>query len=450
MATAQYDVIVLGSGPAGGHVASRCHAAGLSVALVESDGFGGACPLRGCEPKKVLADAAETVERLHNTAGTGPAGEAHIDWPKLMAFKNTFTSTLSDRVERHYAQKGITLYKGAGRFATPNSIDVGDTRISASRICIATGATPRPLTFPGSERLSTSTEFLDLPELPKRILFLGGGFIAFELAHIAAAAGAQVHIVQRSSRVLRQFDPDLVERLTTQMQRLGVELHTQAPPRSLTRNADGLLELRAGEHEEFLFTADMVVHGAGRIPDIANLNLAAGEVQPQGNGIAVNEFLQSTSNPAVYAAGDAVGQGLPLTPVATQQAEAVATNIINGNTRSMQYGVTPYALFTYPPLAAVGMTEAKAREQGLDVDVRTGDAATWSEYKRIGQSCAGYKLIVHSPDGRLLGAHVLGDRAEETINLFALAIRANLTIHDLLSMTWAYPSFGYTLRYMLR
>lgn len=444
-----YDVVVLGSGVAGGHVASRCRGAGMRVALVEGDGFGGTCPLRGCEPKKVLADAAETVERMANAAGTGVTGQARIDWEELMRFKRSFTDDLPPKIKKHYDGKGIDTYVQAGAFTAPDTIASGDALLQGRNICIATGAAPRALDIPGSELLSTSTDFLDLPALPRRIVFIGGGFIAFELAHVAAAAGAETAIVNRSDRVLRKFDRDLAGRLAAHMRELGIAIHTDCPPRGVVKDGPGLV-LMAGKNGERRFEADMIVNAAGRVPALAGLDLAAGNVEVQRGGVAVNEFLQSVSNPAVFAAGDVLTGTMPLTPVASVEAELVARNIIDGLMHRFAPEPTPYALFTYPPLAAVGLLEEEARERGLEFDTVQGDAAGWSEYQRIGQRCAGFKLLVEKGSGLLLGAHVLGDAAEETVNLFALAMRTGVTAEKLQHMLWAYPSFGYALKYMFR
>lgn len=461
MTDTQYDVVVLGAGVAGGHIASRCSEAGLSVALLEHDGFGGTCPLRGCEPKKVLADAAHTAERLLNGAGRGVAGSACLDWRELMAFKRTFTGGLPDRIRRYYEKKGIATYTEAGRFAGPDTIACGGKLLKVRHICIATGAATRRLDIPGAGLLATSRDFLDLDVMPERVVFIGGGFIACELAHIAAVAGADVSVVVRSDRLLRQFDPELVDRLREHLTGLGITFHMNCPPHSVRAASDsgkeagkspgGGLELHAGNER---FAAGLIVNASGRVPALEHLDLAAGNVRTEqgrgGGGIAVDSHLRSVSNPVVYAAGDAVRRGMPLTPVAAVQAEVVVRNILEGGGHAVEDEVTPYALFTYPPLAAVGMLEEEARNSGRSFDIVSGDAAPWSEYRRIGQKCAGFRLFVEKDSRLLLGAHVLGDGAEETVNLFALAMRKGVTVDELQSMLWAYPSFGYTLKYMFR
>lgn len=449
MKTQKFDVVVLGSGVAGGHVATRCHKAGLSVALLESHGFGGTCPLHGCEPKKVMADASETVERFNNTSGSGPVGSANLDWTGLMRFKRTFTDDLPDKIQKHYEKLGIHTFTDAGSFAGPNTIISGNSRLEASHICIATGSAPRELQIPGNSLLSSSNDFLAMPTLPERIAFIGGGFIAFEMAHIAAAAGAHVTIVHRSQRFLKKFDPDLVQRLTEHLENLGVKFYRECPPNSIEKDGSALV-LKAGKDDRQSFVADAIFNAAGRIPNLADLDLPSGNVSTRNGGVDVNGYMQSLSNPCVFAAGDVIADTMPLTPVATVEAEVVAKNIIEGTKHKLSKDVTPFALFTYPPLARVGMLEEEALEQGLGFDVFHGDSARWPEYKRIGQQCAGFKLLVEKDTRQLLGAHILGDAAEETINLFALTMRTKVDVDELRSMLWAYPSFGYAIKYMFR
>jgi glutathione reductase (NADPH) len=449
MSTKHYDVIVIGSGAAGGRIASRCHKAGRTVALIEHDGFGGTCPLRGCEPKKMMVDVIQTAERLHNSAGLGVVGQAHIDWQELMAFKRSFTDTISDKIEAIHAKNGVDIHKGRARFTGPNTVDTGSAILEGERICIATGAVPRTLDIPGGEHAVTSDDFLELAALPERIVFIGGGFIAFEMAHIAAAAGADVTIVHRSSRVLRPFDADLAQRLMDHMRSQGVTILTDLPPHSITAE-DGGVVLHAGPGGAEHFPADLIVQAAGRIPATADLNLEAAGVATDKGAVTVDHSLRSTTNPAVFAAGDVITGGMPLTPVAAKEADTVIHNLLSNTPQAMEYGPIPYALFTYPPLAAVGLLEEQAAAQGRTVDIVTGDASGWSEYERIGQKCAGFKLIIDADNRQLLGAHVLGDAAEEMVNLFALAMRTKVSIDDLRSMLWAYPSFGYAMKYMFR
>lgn len=445
-----FDVFVIGAGAAGTAVARRCRAAGLTVAIADaSDSFGGTCPLRGCEPKKVLATAAESVTGLRDIAGNGVFGEAGIDWPKLMAFKRSFTESIPDRVAASLEKAGITVFRERASFTGPDTLRVGGKELRAAKICIATGADHRRLEIPGEELLLTSDDFLELEELPPRLVFIGGGFIAFEFAFAAAVAGADVTIVNRSERVLRKFDHQLSQRLTERAEELGITVRLNTLSRSVRRTSGGIA-LTVGEDGTEEIEADAIINGAGRIPAVAALNLEAAGVTLHRGGIEVNEFLQNTGNPRVYAAGDVIPGGVPLTPVAAKEARYLAHNLIHGNEKPMEYGPIPYALFTDPPLASVGLSEEEIQERGIEYEAYTGDAAKWSEYRRLGQKFAGYNILTSKEDGRILGAHLMGLGCDEVINVFALAMARDVTVEELEDMLWAYPSFGYTLRYIFR
>src|SRR5713101_5614452 len=196
--TRKFDVVVIGTGEAASPVASRCRSAGWTVAVVDSRPFGGTCALRGCVPKKILVGAAKAVHGARDMADMGvPAASLTIDWPALMRFKRPFVDPTPQRTEQAWAKMGIEQFHGRARFVGPASLAVGDDRLAARRILIAAGAMPVPLRFPGAERLTTSEDFLNLSRLPPRIVFVGGGYIAFEFAHIAARAGVHATILHR-------------------------------------------------------------------------------------------------------------------------------------------------------------------------------------------------------------------------------------------------------------
>jgi len=220
---------------------------------------------------------------------------------------------------------------------------------------------------------------------------------------------------------------------------------------AVDKRGDGLVvHARAGE-EEIEVAADLVVHAAGRVPEIDDLDLeAAGVARGEKGGVAVNEYLQSVSNPAVYAAGDAAASGgLPFTPVAGMQGGIVAANLLNGNTRTPDYLGIPTVVFTTPPLARVGLDEATARAQGLRFTTRHQDTSGWYSSRRVGLAHTGFKTLVEDGTGRILGAHLLGPHAEEIINIFGLAIRAGLSARNLKDMVFAYPTSASDIGYML-
>src|SRR6266581_6587874 len=230
----RYDVIVVGTGAGGSGVATRCAKAGWRVAVVDDEPYGGTCLLRGCDPKKVLVGAVELVDWHRRMSGQGVRGDARLDWPGLMRFKRTFTDPVPASQETSYQKLGIATYHGCGRFAGPDRFLIDDKDLESKFFVIASGARPAPLGIPGEEHVKTSTDFLELDELPRRIALIGAGYVAFEFAHIAARAGASVVMVGRG-RALKQFDSDLVARLIEHTRSLNVDVRLNSPVQSVER-----------------------------------------------------------------------------------------------------------------------------------------------------------------------------------------------------------------------
>ena len=443
-----HDLAVIGTGNAGTTVAFECKKAGWSVAVIEKGLVGGTCALRGCIPKKVLVGAAETVSAARRMHGKGVKGEVKIEWKDLIRFKRTFTDRTPVRRENSYLQAGIDTWHGAARFTGPNTLMAGGEKISARHIVIATGAVPRPLGVPGAELVSPSDSFMEMTAVPERIIFVGGGLISFEFAHIATRAGARVTILNRGDRVLRQFDRDLVGILLAASAGDGIDVRNDMPLHSVRRHSGGL-SVRAGRDGETEFDADMVVHGAGRVSDINGLDLHLGRVRTDERGIIVNQYLQSVSNPSVYVTGDANAcSGFQLTPVAVMDAKAVADNLLHGNTVSPDYSVIPTTAFTIPPLAAVGRAEEAIVKQKRPYLKFYRETPDWYSSERIALAYSGYKILTDPSTDQILGAHLLGYNADEVINLFALAMRKEIRFNDLKKMGYAYPTAGYDITRM--
>src|SRR5213080_2696802 len=437
-----YDLVVVGTGIASG-VASRCREAGWTVAVVDSRPFGGTCALRGCVPKKILVSAAEAVHAARDMDGIGvPAGALGIDWPQLMKFKRSLVDPTPERTAQSWAKIGVDRFHGRARFVAPTTLAVGDDRLVGRRVLIAAGAMPVPLKFPGAERLTTSEQFLNLDSLPRSVAFVGGGYISFEFAHVAARAGARVTILHRDARPLAEFDPGLVERLTARTRALGVHVRLGTEARAIQAidgryrvTADGTPDART------VMDTDLVVHGAGRVPDVDELALDAGGVRYSRAGVEVNPYLQSVSNPIVYAAGDcAATDGPALTPVAAYEGRIVATNLLEGNHTTPSYDAIPSVVFTLPPLARVGLQESDAQAAGLRFVTHHEDTRAWYSSRRLGEECSAFKVLIEQDSRRIVGAHLLGPHADETINLFALGMRTGTTVDRFKELLWAYPT----------
>jgi glutathione reductase (NADPH) len=315
---------------------------------------------------------------------------------------------------------------------------------------IAAGAKPRPLDIPGEDYLTTSEQFLELNALPGRILFIGGGYISFEFAHLSAQVGSEVTILHRSERPLQKFDSDLVDRLLRKTSQLGIKVELQSVATRIERRGGYFVVCASTARGQREFHADLVVHGAGRVADLDDLNLAAADVQADKQGVKVNEFLQSVSNPAVYAAGDAADTGMPkLTPVAGYGGGIVAANLLKGNHRKVENVPVPTVAFTVPPLAAVGMNEDAAKKLGLRFRVQQEDTASWYSSRRVAEDCSGFKVLIDEDTDRILGAHLLGPEADELINVFTLAMRTNVSAETLRHTILAYPTHASDVSYML-
>jgi len=441
-------VVAIGTGEGASTVAWKFQEAGRRAAVVDSRPYGGTCALRGCDPKKVLVGAAETLDRVQRMAGKGVVGDgARIDWPALMRFKRTFTQPVPAAREREFVEAGIAALHGRARFVGPRRLRVGDEDIEAEHFVIASGARPATLRFPGAEYLITSEQFLELDALPGRIAFVGGGYISFEFAHVATRAEAQATILHSGERPLEGFDPDLVDVLVTASRDRGIDVKLGAPVDRVERAPNAfVVHASNGAQVE----ADLVVHGAGRVPEIDDLALAEANVEYGPRGVTVNDFLQSVSNPAVYAAGDAAATaGLPLTPVAGYEGRIVAANLLEGTQHKADYSGVPSVVFTIPPLATVGLGEQEARERKLKFRVNHQSTESWYSSRRTAERHTGFKVLVEESTGRILGAHLLGAEAEELVNLFALAIRLDVRAADLERAIFAYPSHASELSYML-
>ena len=473
-----FDVIIIGTGVAASTVAYECISKNWKVAIIDSRPFGGTCAIRGCDPKKVLVGATEVIDWNNRMEDKGVVvidskKEVHIDWQKLMFFKRSFTEPVPKNREENFSNAGIAAFHGRAHFVDNSTVKVNatiqqqqreeegrtnDHMLTGRYHVIATGAKPVDLNIPGVEYITTSDQFLELDNLPKQIVFIGGGYISFEFAHIAARAGAKkVTILHRGKIPLGHFDPDLVDRLVQASHDLGIDIQLNTEVEKIEKKSSGALVvsayLRGENHNSIKIQTEMVVHGAGRVPEIDDLNLeAAGIEYDSRKGIKVNEYLQSVSNPAVYAAGDAVGSGGPqLTPVATYEGQIVADNLLKGNHIKTDFKGVPSVVFTIPPLASVGLQEQAAREQGIHIKTNyVKDTSSWYSSRRIGEKYSGFKVLVEEGEsGRILGAHILGQNAEEVINIFAIAIQLGISADKLKEAIFSYPTNTSNISYML-
>ena len=441
MEAKKFDVFVIGSGIAGQTVAKACAKAGKSVAIADDREYGGTCSNRGCDPKKVILGATEAVEMLKNLGQKGIFGKTKISWKKLQQFKRKFTEVVPTSTEENLKKLGITLYHQSPKFMDATTLVVEGKTIKVDHIVIATGQEPRNLPIPGAKHLKVSDDFLNLKKLPKSLLFIGAGYIGMEFAHMAARAGKKVTVMDTGERPLHSFDSDLVKELTIYSEKLGIEFIWNAGPVSVKKKRKKYRLTYETKGAVKTLAAHCIFNTAGRVPALSQLDLEKGNVAFDGNGVSTNAYLQSISNPKVYSCGDVTDKNLPLTPLSGLQGYVVSKNILNGNTKKLEVPVIPSVVFTLPNLATVGYSEAEAKSRYKKVVVNFKIASKWFNAKRINAPLYAYKIIMNERTGEIVGAHLLGPHAGETINIFAMAINHKMTGDDLQRTIFTYPSW---------
>lgn len=445
-----FELIVIGAGTGGNGVARMAAAAGWKVALVDHLPYGGTCALRGCDPKKMLIAVTEGVEWARNLESKGLEAQVSIDWPSMIDFKRTFTDAMPGRIEAGMEKLGVATLHGKARFTDESTVEVVGEPLTARHFHIATGARPMTLNIPGEESLLTSTDFLELPERPDRVVFVGGGFIAMEFAHICKRAGsAEIAVLEMMDRPLGNFDPDMVAILAEATTDLGIDLHTRAKVLKIEKTSDCFIVTYDSPEGTQTVNCDQVVHATGRVPNIEALNLEAAGVEYSRKGIKVNTYMRTT-NPAIFAAGDCADSGPNLTPVSANEARTASKNLLAGkDAHEIHYPPIPSVVFTLPPVASVGLSEAEAREKGLVFETHSEKTAKWYSSLRVGARYSAYKILVDKNAGHILGAHLIGPGAEEQINLFAMAMQAGLTANQIKGLIFAYPSYASDLSSMV-
>lgn len=448
-----YDVVVAGAGTGGQTAAQHLRQAGLKVAVAEkSDLPGGVCALAGCQAKKWFYEAAETVARSRHLSGKGITTPAVADWGAVRNEKNRFTAGIPDSTVEGLYSAGIDFLEGAVRFTAPRTLTVNGTPVQTRFVVLATGARPMDLPIDGADHLITSDRFLDLPALPRRIVFVGGGFISFEFAHFAARLGPEkraIHILEAADRTLAPFDGEMVDLLVEASAREGISVSTGDAVVHVRPEKSGFMVTTASGRQ---LETDLVVHGAGRVADVQGLDPAAAGITVTNRGIVVDDQMR-TSNPRVFAVGDCAAT-VQLARVADFEAGVAARCILadmdQGEDDHMDYRFVPSVLFTYPQYAMVGATEAALKHSGIGHVKSFGKSLRWPTYRRVGMETAAYKILA-DPAGKLLGAHFISDNAAGLVNTVRLAMVAGLTAEDLHrhSVMGPYPSRESDLLYML-
>ena len=419
-----FDLFTIGAG-SGGVRASRVAAAfGARVAVAEERYFGGTCVNVGCIPKKLFSYAAHYREDFHHAAGYGwSRTAAEFDLARLIANKNHEIERLNGVYRRLLDNAGVTILDGRATLIDPHTVEINGTHRSARYILVATGGWPVIPAIPGAELAITSNEAFFLPALPRRVVVVGGGYVAVEFASIFNGMGADTTLVYRGARILRSFDHELGAVLAEEMQKKGVKIRLNANIAAIAPTDGGL---RATLAEGGTLDADCIMYATGRAPNTRKLGLeAAGVTLTAKNAIAVDAYSQSAVA-SIYAIGD-VTDRVNLTPVATAEGMALANTLFNNRPTALDYANIPTAIFANPNVATVGLSEENARLRWGEIEVYA------ARFRPLKHTLSGsneqmfMKLVVERASNRVVGAHMVGADAGEIIQGIAIAIKCGAT-----------------------
>lgn len=445
MAIEKFDVFVIGTGKSGRDVALACASAGWRVAIADNREYGGTCANRGCDPKKVIVGLTEILARSSLMQGNWLTTMPEFSWRDLQEFKRRFTDAVPFVNERRFKENGIELYHQSPRFIDKQTLSVEGKTIGADKIVIATGQKPATLLFEGAALAKVSDDFLNLEELPESMIFIGGGYVGMELAHVAVRLGIDVSLIHLHERPLNKFDEDMVDLLVEASRNLGIKFHFNARAERIEKLRKNYRVTISQNNSMATLKAEMVFNCAGRVPAVDELELEKGEVEYSHKGVHVDKQLRSITNEHVFACGDvSSSEGKPLTPLASRESEVVISQLLGEgkDRKTAVYPVQPSAVFTIPNIASVGMTEMEARQRKAEIIVRREEVPEWFSSKHINSPVYAFKTIMEKKSDRILGAHLVGENVSEIINLFSLAITHGLTTKDVKHTIFAYPTRG--------
>ncbi|TAL75183.1 MAG: glutathione-disulfide reductase [Burkholderiaceae bacterium] len=419
-----FDLFTIGAGSGGVAGSRRAASYGAKVGICESSRIGGTCVIRGCVPKKLLVYGAQVADEIADARGYGwDIQQASFSWPALISAKDREIDRLNGIYIKMLADAGVTTIEDEGRLVDAHTVAIGGRMVTAQNILIATGAHPVLPDTPGIEHAITSNEALDLKEFPKRVVIVGGGYIAVEFAGIFHTLGAQVTLVLRGDMVLRGFDQDVREHLTQEVTERGLRILTGTLVESIEKTADGL---RAKLNNGQSLPCDQILYATGRLPNTRSLQLEGVGVKTGAKGEVLVDEWSRTSVPNIYALGDVTNRH-NLTPVAIAEGRALAETLFHNNPTSFDPSNIPTAVFSQPPVGTVGLTEKQARDQGRPIDIYR------SKFRPMHSTLSGrhdktmMKLVVDRASDRVLGCHMVGADAAEITQGLAIALRCGAT-----------------------
>ena len=425
--THDFDLFVIGAG-SGGVRASRVAAShGARVAVAEEYRVGGTCVIRGCVPKKMLVYGAHFAEDLHMAARFGwDIKGAEFNWPRLRDIVQDDVTRLEALYNQTLTNNQVTLFPERAVVTGPNTVQLASGKeISAAMILIATGAWPGIPDVPGAELGISSNEIFHLETLPKRAVVAGAGYIANEFAGILNAFGVHVTLVSRGERMLRGYDAELVDRLLEASRDKGIDIRMHYPFEGIVKQSDGSLLVNGGK--DGAIETDLVLFAIGRVPNVKGLGLEAAGVQLDKQGAVVVDEHNRSNVPSIYAVGDVTNR-VQLTPVAIREGHAFADTVFGNNPRTVDYSSIPSAVFSSPPISAVGLTEAEAcAEYGDSVKVYRSDFRPMKNVVSGLKERGLYKMVTVGPEERVVGLHLIGPDSSEILQAAAVAVKAGLT-----------------------
>jgi len=426
-----YDLVVIGGGSGGIATAVRARSYGARVAVIEDHRLGGTCVNVGCVPKKVMWYAASLAHMLDDAPDYGFHVERRgLDWAALKTARDDYVARLNDIYARRLSDSGIADIRGTGCFVDAHTVSVNGERLSTDRVLIASGGAPLVPDLPGAELGITSDGFFEIAACPRRVVMVGSGYVAVELAGMLRALGAEVTMLLRKSRLLRDFDEMLSEQLTAAMLADGVEICTETRVQSVTRGSGGGLVVQCHDGRR-VDGCDVLLWAIGRAPRSHDLALAAAGVAAGENGQVHADAFQNTNVDGIYAVGDITGHD-ELTPVAIAAGRRLADRLFGGKADAkLDYGLIPTVVFSHPTIGTVGLSEIQARERyGEEVKVyRTQFNPMYHAFTRH-KSKAAMKLVTVGDAERIVGCHIFGLGADEMLQGFAVAIRMGATKRD--------------------
>ena len=424
--TYDYDLFVIGAGSGGVRAARLTALGGKRVGIAEEYRYGGTCVVRGCVPKKFMVYASEFSHIFETARGYGWTVEAPTcDWPTFLEAKDVEIARLSGIYAANLGKAGVDTFHARAVLKDAHTVDMGDKGVvTAEKILIATGGRPWvPEDLPGIEHAITSEEAFHLPELPKRIMIAGGGYIAVEFAGIFAGLGVETTLVYRGPNILRGFDDDVRAHMAGEIEKRGIKVVLGCQHESIEKTDAGLVShLGNGMTLE----TDQIMFATGRTPHVKGLGLDKAGVELTKDGAIKVDELSKTTADNIWAIGD-VTDRMNLTPVAIREAVAFHETVFKNNPQAFDYEAVPTAVFSQPPVGIVGLTESEARKACGQVDVyltrfRPMKTAFYGDDERTLM-----KLVVQASTGRVVGCHIVGPDAPEMIQLAGIAVKAGLT-----------------------